>query len=624
MGACRFGPLWGGFVDVRTAVVALMAMAAMAFCAANAQAAAPSCTVPPGTLSPEVGDEPFIANCQDPDGEAPTVTITQQGTKGTASAVAVGPAQVAVQYEVAQEGADTVKFKVAAAGEESPEYTVDLQNVAAVNDPPQCFAFGDNPQVEVGDTIASGYCSDEEGDPITPEVTDAPEKGQVTFGDGGGLGKIVQYNASAEGQDSFKLKAGDGNSVGNERTYNTTNVPAVNDAPTCQVNPAGNTVELGEAEFVAGCSDDEGTPLTVTITQQPSKGEAAGVPVSGIGTAVEYRANELGADTFKVKANDGTQDSAELTVTTNNVAATNDPPACGGPPGIQAEIGEAQPVGSCFDDENDPLTITITQQGTKGTASVTTNGFGEQSVVYTASQAGQDTFKYRANDGTSNSSEVTVTTDNVAATNDPPVCTSYPPLTLEVGESTPDTGCFDEEGDPITLSVTQAPTKGTVAFTNNGTPNATGKYTATAVGQDTFKIKANDGTSDSNEATITTTNTAAANDPPLCGAGGAGPGTGPEVGEPVTVGGCIDEEDDNLDVTITQQGTKGTAVVIGDNTPNPTIHHGLRRRLGHHQVQGQRRHRRLQRGHRHHEQHRREQRPAPVRGGRPGAHHGDR
>ena len=557
-------------VGVRIAVVALMTVIAAAMCAAKAEAAAPQCFAAP-SASPEVGDETFIGNCQDPDGDTPTVTITQQGTKGTASAVPVGPGQAVVQYAAAEVGADTVKFKATAAGEESPEYTVAIENTPEVNDPPQCFGFGGTgPNIEVGDTATVGFCQDEEGDPIAPTVSDPPEKGTVTFASSPSAGTAIQYKATALGDDSFKVKANGGND--NEVTYTVHNTPEVNDAPVCSASPTATEVELGETEFVATCQDDEGAPLTVSVTQQPTKGEVGNQVIGGpIGTAVSYRADALGSDSFKVRANDGTQNSAELTVTTSNVPVVNDPPACGifTPGTIRAEIGEEETAGSCFDEEADPLTITITQQGTKGTATVTDNGSSQPIIVYTATGAGSDSFKYKANDGTTDSGEVTVTTDNVPAANDPPVCASYPPLELEVGESTPETGCFDDEGDPITLRVTQDPTKGNVTFTGNGTANATGRYTATAVGQDTFKIKANDGTGDSNEATFTTNNVAAANDLPQCG--GGGPGTSPEIGQAVTVGGCIDQENDDLNVTITQQGTKGNAVVVGNNTPTPTI-----------------------------------------------------
>ena len=126
--------------------------------------------------------------------------------------------------------------------------------------------------------------------------------------------------------------------------------------------------------FVGSCSDEEGDPLTITITQQPQKGTAtvAGPGMPGY-ASVQYSASSAGADSFKFKASDGNSDSSEVTVTTTNVPAVNDPPQCWGSasPPLEVEVGDPPILaGSCFDDEGDPLTITITQQPQKGTAQV--------------------------------------------------------------------------------------------------------------------------------------------------------------------------------------------------------------------------------------------------------------
>ena len=72
-------------------------------------------------------------------------------------------------------------------------------------------------------------------------------------------------------------------------------------------------------------------------------------------------------------------------------------------------------------------------------------------------------------------------------------------LTATVGNSRPVTlSASDANGDPLTYTVTSGPSLGTYSGTP---PNLT--YTATSVGTDTIKFKANDGTADSNEGTIT-------------------------------------------------------------------------------------------------------------------------
>ena len=162
-------------------------------------------------------------------------------------------------------------------------------------------------------------------------------------------------------------------------------------------------------------------------------------------------------------------------------------------------------------------------------------------------------------------------------------------------------GCIDEEDDNLDVTITQQGTKGTAVVIGDNTPNPTIQYTASAVGSDTIKFKANDGTGDSNEATLTTTNTAApANAAPVCtGAGNRAV----EVGK-TTDFTCTDADGDALDVSITQSATRGTVTIVGDNTPHPDRslhgHGGGGRRL---QVQGQRRRGRLRGGHGDHRQH---------------------
>ena len=151
---------------------------------------------------------------------------------------------------------------------------------------------------------------------------------------------------------------------------------------------------------------------------------------------------------------------------------------------LQVEVGDP-PVdaGSCFDDEGDDLTITITQPPQKGTAEVANQGTPFASVRYSASSVGADSFTFRASDGSSDSNEVTVTTDNVAAVNDPPQCFGSFQQQVEVGDPPIDDGsCFDDEGDDLTITITQPPQKGTAEVVNQGTPFASVRYSASSPG----------------------------------------------------------------------------------------------------------------------------------------------
>ncbi len=150
------------------------------------------------------------------------------------------------------------------------------------------------------------------------------------------------------------------------------------------------------------------------------------------------------------------------------------------------------------------LTITITEQPTKGTLEIIGQGTPNPSLRYTATSVGPDSFSYKASDGNSDSNGATTTTNNVEAVNDPPQCFGLQNVQVEVG--TADYGCFDDEGGDLTITITEQPQKGTLEIIGQGTPNPSLRYTATSVGPDSFSYKASDGNSDSNGATTTTVN----------------------------------------------------------------------------------------------------------------------
>jgi uncharacterized protein YggU (UPF0235/DUF167 family) len=282
---------------------------------------------------------------------------------------------------------------------------------------------------------------------------------------------------------------------------------AVEVPPQCS-GPPLQQVEVGDPPSFAGfCFDAEGDNLTITITQEPQKGTAEVVAQGSPFASVRYSASEVGPDSLKFKASDGSADSNEVTVTTDNVPAVNDPPLCSGPPlQLRVEVGAPSFVGSCFDDEGGNLTITITQEPQNGTAEVVAQGTPFASVRYSASEVGPDSLKFKASDGSADSNEVTVTTDNVPAVNDPPQCFGLQQVPVEVGESGSGVPCIDPEGDNLTITITQQPAKGTLEIVDQGTPSPSLRYTATSVGPDSFSYKASDGSADSNQAATTTVN----------------------------------------------------------------------------------------------------------------------
>jgi hypothetical protein len=103
---------------------------------------------------------------------------------------------------------------------------------------------------------------------------------------------------------------------------------------------------------------------------------------------------------------EGLQLSYELSST----PPVNHKPVCQ-PGDLQATVGVAtQLPAACSDADGDPLTIAIVDQGANGTATV-----DGQTIVYTPTRVGTDSFTYTASDGTLTSDPVTVTVSTRAS-----------------------------------------------------------------------------------------------------------------------------------------------------------------------------------------------------------------
>jgi VCBS repeat-containing protein len=151
---------------------------------------------------------------------------------------------------------------------------------------------------------------------------------------------------------------------------------------------------------------------------------------------------------------------------------------------------------------NGPLSAVLVATTTHGTLSLNNNG----GFTYTSINgfAGNDTFTYRATDGTTTSGTatvtITVTPDNApVANNDSYSVLVNSPLSVSApGVLANDT---DIDGNSLTAILAASPANGTLTFSNNGgflyVPNSG------FLGVDTFTYRANDGQSNSAPATVT-------------------------------------------------------------------------------------------------------------------------
>ncbi len=152
------------------------------------------------------------------------------------------------------------------------------------------------------------------------------------------------------------------------------------------------------------------------------------------------------------------------------------------------------------DADGDALTFSLVGAPTHGT--VTVNADGSYSYTPAASFSGTDSFTFKANDGLVDSNVATLTI-TVTHVNHAPVAAAGK---LAVDRNTTKTGTVtatDADGDALTYKVVKAAANGTVTLQAKGTYSY--KPAAGFSGADSFTFRANDGTANSNVATVSIT-----------------------------------------------------------------------------------------------------------------------
>ena len=352
--------------------------------------------------------------------------------------------------------------------------------------------------------------SDPENDALTFRVIDPPEFGALTLDAATGAYRFLP-NPDFNGADMFTFRASDGKSDSNVGTVIIT-VTAVNDPPVAQDQQLALAAGAAEIRGRVTATDVEASALIYRVLTFPSQGLVR--LAAGSGEFVYTpNPNFSGSDRFTFTANDGTDDSNIATVT---ITA----PTVGGLPAAhpdRATTAEDTAVTLADLLANDDLgrgPTTVTGFDRTSRAGGTVQNAGNNRLTYTPKPDfnGDDQFRYTITDANHNSSQTTVTV-TVQAMNDAPVAADGRQL---VAANTPAAGTLaatDVDYDRLRFSLVDPPRNGSVRI-----DAATGAYTYTPKpnfsGDDRFSFKANDGTADSNVATITVTVQAAPNHAP--------------------------------------------------------------------------------------------------------------
>ncbi|QLR05624.1 Ig-like domain-containing protein [Providencia rettgeri] len=503
----------------------------------------------------------ITANDTDLDGDLDknSVVITQPGTKGT---VTIGEdGKLIYTPNQGEHGTDTITYTIKDKnGNVSNEATVTV----TIDAPP--VANKDSAAIKEGekitlDVLANDTDLDDDIDPNTLTITNNGEKGTATIVDG----KLV-YTAKpgVVGTDTITYTVKDKNgNVSNETTVTI----IIDAAPIANKDSAkANKATPVEIDVLDNDTDLDADidPTTLEVVGEPTKGT-----VKVVDGKLVYTANPdaTGQDTitYLVKDKNGNV-SNKATVTID----ITEPPVANKD---EAAIKEGEKItldvlanDTDLDDDIDPNTLTITNNGEKGKATIV-----DGKLVYTAKpgEVGTDTITYTVKDkngNVSNETTVTITIDAAPIANkDSAKANKAIPVEIDVLKNDTD---LDDDIDPTTLEVVGKPTKGTVEIVN-------GKlvYTANpdATGQDTITYLVKDKNSNvSNTATVTI----AINEPPVAGDDHGQTKQGvPTVIDVLSNDIDPDGELDKSTLHIEKNGSKGTATFDADGkliyTPKP-------------------------------------------------------
>jgi VCBS repeat-containing protein len=349
--------------------------------------------------------------------------------------------------------------------------------------------------------------TDAEGDTLSASLFSGPANGTLTLNGDGSF--LYTPNAGFTGMDSFIYFANDG-TTNSMLAAVTLEIAGEGSAPVAAddsfTTSEDGVLNIGFSEGVlANDTDADGDPLTAELVAGPTNGTLA-LNEDGSFTYIP-NADFSGSDSFTYTTTDGAGVSNVATVNIT-IEAVNDTPAAENDAfstDEDTELAGESVLANDTDADGDPLTASLVSDVQHGTLELNSDG----TFTYTPDENfnGIDGFSYVVNDGTEDSAVATVTI-SINAVNDLPVAVNDQyttdedtPLTIPApGVLENDT---DVEGDPLSAAVVAQPVNGTLTMNADGsfvyTPNENFN------GTDGFSYLTNDGSGDSQVATVTIT-----------------------------------------------------------------------------------------------------------------------
>ena len=257
-------------------------------------------------------------------------------------------------------------------------------------------------------------------------------------------------------------------------------------------------------------SDADGDTIITDLVTAPLNGT---LNLQQNGTfAYTHDGSATTTDVFYYRATDGNLNGNTVSVTIyiNNppVAITETIAVMESGSATQTTDGNTSLLANDTDsDPGDVAALTAVLETNPTHGNLTLNSDGTFIYVHNGNSQPTDSFSYRANDGKVNGAPVTVSI-TVTGTNDAPIANDDTIIvalngtatTLDNGSTSFTANDLDDDGDALTITLVSSPTYGTLTLNPGGTFSYVQDGSMNS--GDSFTYKVNDGTVDSNNATV--------------------------------------------------------------------------------------------------------------------------